>query len=284
MGSCPRTHEELSALVKDTKYTDLPTIIQRIRALYHKGLAQGNQEKLDVFAVVLTQHVGYLADNHSDVPFSVLESLVRHLHSMAKASPQAVGDAFRRHLESIADERPLKLSPGDLVILTAVSTIFPTSDHFHAVVTPAMLTLGRYLGQSSPQSLHDLGVGAYCCSLALLYQRLAKRYVSEVVAYIVNALAVLAPASLPEKDKDGQPLHIPLRLPQKSLRTKSAAEAPGNCPSNSSSLTQTDKMMLPNHWLFSTLSSGFAARPPTCGGRNQLSQNSYPLSYKPSAT
>ncbi len=223
--SCPRTHEELSALVKDTKYTDLPTIIQRIRALYHKGLAQGNQEKLDVFAVVLTQHVGYLADNHSDVPFSVLESLVRHLHSMAKASPQAVGDAFRRHLESIADERPLKLSPGDLVILTAVSTIFPTSDHFHAVVTPAMLTLGRYLGQSSPQSLHDLGVGAYCCSLALLYQRLAKRYVSEVVAYIVNALAVLAPASLPEKDKDGQPLHIPLRLPQKSLRTKSAAEA-----------------------------------------------------------
>ncbi|KAK5199134.1 nucleolar complex protein 14 [Exophiala xenobiotica] len=221
------THEELLALVKDTKFTDLPTIIQRIRALYHKGLAQGNQEKLDVFAVVLTQHVAYLADNNSDVPFSVLESLLRHLHSMAKASPQAVGDAFRRHLESIAEERPLKLSPGDLVILTGVSTIFPTSDHFHAVVTPAMLTLGRYLGQSSPQSLHDLGVGAYCCSLALLYQRLAKRYVPEVIAYVVNALAILAPASLPDADKDGQPLNIPLRLPQKSLRTKSAAEAPG---------------------------------------------------------
>ncbi|KAK5229882.1 nucleolar complex protein 14 [Exophiala xenobiotica] len=225
--SCPQTHEELLALVKDTKFTDLPTIIQRIRALYHKGLAQGNQEKLDVFAVVLTQHVAYLADNNSDVPFSVLESLLRHLHSMAKASPQAVGDAFRRHLESIAEERPLKLSPGDLVILTGVSTIFPTSDHFHAVVTPAMLTLGRYLGQSSPQSLHDLGVGAYCCSLALLYQRLAKRYVPEVIAYVVNALAILAPASLPDADKDGQPLNIPLRLPQKSLRTKSAAEAPG---------------------------------------------------------
>ncbi|KAK5271669.1 nucleolar complex protein 14 [Exophiala xenobiotica] len=221
------THEELLALVKDTKFTDLPTIIQRIRALYHKGLAQGNQEKLDVFAVVLTQHVAYLADNNSDVPFSVLESLLRHLHSMAKASPQAVGDAFRRHLESIAEERPLKLSPGDLVILTGVSTIFPTSDHFHAVVTPAMLTLGRYLGQSSPQSLHDLGVGAYCCSLALLYQRLAKRYVPEVIAYVVDALAILAPASLPDADKDGQPLNIPLRLPQKSLRTKSAAEAPG---------------------------------------------------------
>nr|KAK5434791.1 nucleolar complex protein 14 [Exophiala xenobiotica] len=221
------THEELLALVKDTKFTDLPTIIQRIRALYHKGLAQGNQEKLDVFTVVLTQHVAYLADNNSDVPFSVLESLLRHLHSMAKASPQAVGDAFRRHLESIAEERPLKLSPGDLVILTGVSTIFPTSDHFHAVGTPAMLTLGRYLGQSSPQSLHDLGVGAYCCSLALLYQRLAKRYVPEVIAYVVNALAILAPASLPDADKDGQPLNIPLRLPQKSLRTKSAAEAPG---------------------------------------------------------
>jgi nucleolar protein 14 len=215
---CPQTHEELLATTKDTKVTDLPTIVQRIRALYHKGLVEGNQTKLDTFAGVLTQHVAHLADNENDVPFSVLESLIRHLHSMTKSSPEVVGAAFRERLQTISEERPLQLSAGDLVILTGVATIFPTSDHFHSVVTPAMLTIARYLGQSSIQSLRDLGVGAYCCTLALRYQQLAKRYVPEVVTYITNALAILSPTPIPEQDKDGKPLNVPIRLPPTSLR------------------------------------------------------------------
>jgi len=220
---CPQTHSELLDVVKVSKATDLPTIVQRIRALYHKGLAEGNQDKLDAFAAALMHHVAYLADTNRDVPFSTLESLLRHLHSMAKGSPSAVSSAFRDHLQHIADERPLQLTAGDLVILTGVSTIFPTSDHFHSVVTPAMLTICRYLGQSSVQSLQHLGVGAFCCSLALQYQRLAKRYIPEVVNYIVNAIAILSPIPLPEQDKEGTPLNIPIRLPAKSLRAKATS-------------------------------------------------------------
>ncbi|KIY03316.1 uncharacterized protein Z520_00006 [Fonsecaea multimorphosa CBS 102226] len=222
---CPQTHEAFLEVVNDSEVADLPTIVQRIRALYHKGLAEGNQEKLDTFAGVLTQHVAFLGDTNGDVPFSVHESLLRHLHSMAKSSPEAVGAAFRRHLQEIADKRPLQLSPGDLIILTGISTIFPTSDHFHSVVTPATLTIGRYLGQSSIQSLRDLSTGAYCCSLALRYQRLAKRYVPEVVTYITNALATLSPSPLSEQDEDGNPLNVPIRLPATPLRLKSTSAA-----------------------------------------------------------
>ncbi|ETI25809.1 hypothetical protein G647_02585 [Cladophialophora carrionii CBS 160.54] len=226
---CPQTHEQFLELTKETKTTDLPTIVQRIRALYHKGLAAGNQDKLDTFAVVLTQHVAHLADNDGTVPFSVLESLIRHLHSMAKSSPEPVSAAFREHLQVISAERPLRLSAGDLVVLTGVSTIFPTSDHFHSVVTPAMLTLARYLGQSAVQSRQDLGVGAYCCTLALRYQRLAKRYVPEVVTYITNALGILSPTPLPQQDKDGKPLNVPIRLPlgSASLRIQTTSAAGG---------------------------------------------------------
>lgn len=218
---CPQTHEELLEVLKDIKANDVPTVVQRIRALYHKGLAEGNQDKLDNFTVVLTQHVAYLADTDPDVSIPVLESLLRHLHSMAKASPQATGNAFRQHLQEIADDRPLNLTAGDLFILSGVSTIFPTSDHFHSVVTPAMLTLARYLGQKSVQSHQDLGIGAYCCSLALKYQSLAKRFVPEVVVYIVNALAILAPVPVPEMDSGGVQLNVPVRLPPTSLRVKS---------------------------------------------------------------
>ncbi|KAK5062467.1 hypothetical protein LTR84_004539 [Exophiala bonariae] len=219
---CPQSHEELLEITKDTDVRDLPTVVQRIRALYHKGLAEGNQDKLDIFGGVLTQHVAYLADYHIDVPFSVLDLLIRHLHSMAKGSPQAIGAAFRDHLEIVSENRPLLLSPGDLIMLTGISTIFPTSDHFHSVVTPAMLTITRYLGQSPIQSLQDLGRGAYCCSLALQYQAFAKRYVPEVITYLVNAISILAPVPLPPKDKTGNQLLVPVRLPGESLRIKAA--------------------------------------------------------------
>ena len=215
---CPQTHEELLETVSSTPTKDLPTIVQRIRALYHKGLAQGNQEKLDNFAMALTKHVAYLADSKEDVAFSTLESLLRHLHSMAKFSPSPVGNAFRERLSLIAEERPLALISGDLVMLTGISTIFPTSDHFHSVVTPAMLTIARYLGQSSVQTAIDLTIGAYCCSLALQYQRLAKRYVPEVINYLVSAVAILAPVALPEKSEAGQPLNVSIRQPGTSLR------------------------------------------------------------------
>lgn len=219
---CPQTHQEFLEITQDTDIRDLPTVVQRIRALYHKGLAEGNQEKLDIFGGILTQHVAYLADFHVDVPFSILDLLIRHLHSMAKGSPQAIGAAFRQHLEIVAENRPLLLTPGDLVLLTGISTIFPTSDHFHSVVTPAMLTIARYLGQSPVQSLSDLARGAYCCSLALQYQSFSKRYVPEVITYLVNAIAILAPVPLPPKDKANNSLLVPIRSPLESLRIKAA--------------------------------------------------------------
>jgi nucleolar protein 14 len=218
---CPQTHAELLDVLEGTRAEDVPIIIQRVRALYHKGLAQGNQEKLGNFARVLVEHIPYTVD-HEDFHALAVESLLRHVHSMAKSQPQEVAGAFRGHLLAISEDRPLALTAGDVMLLTGASTIFPASDHFHTVVTPAMFTIGRYLGQSSVQTVQDLGVGAYCCSLALDYQQLAKRYIPEVVTYIVNAMAVLSPTQMPEtlslKGYGGKPLAIPVRLPDTPLR------------------------------------------------------------------
>ena len=230
---CPQTHEEFLESLQGKNLSDLPTIVQRIRALYHKGLAEDNHEKLGNFAHVLLQHVVYMVDAASDVHLEVVESLLRHLHSMAKSQPNDVASAYRAHLTKISEERPLQLTAGDLMVLTAISKTFPTSDHFHPVVTPAILTIARYLGQSSVQSLQDLGIGAYASSLALQYQGLAKRYVPEVVSCIVNAFAILSPTPMKETLgseaglNEGRPLNVPIRLPEKSLRiVKSSINAP----------------------------------------------------------
>jgi nucleolar protein 14 len=210
---CPQTREELLEITESANIDDLSTIVQRIRALYHPKLAVGNKAKLEQFSKVLTEHVAQLADEEDQYPSSVLENLLRHLHSLAKSFPEAVGSAFRTHLQQISDERPLMLRACDMTMLTGISIIFPTSDHFHSVVTPANLVLARYLGQSSVQTLGELAIGSYCCTLALQYQQFSKRYVPECMTYLVNAISALAPTALQDPR-----ILVPRRLPNISLR------------------------------------------------------------------
>ena len=190
----PQSHAEFVDITNTIALTDLPTVVQRIRALYQPKLSAENKSKIGVFSAVVVDHVSYLANQSPHPPFEVLEALIRHTHSLAKTYPEEVGRAFRGHLKEIHEKRPLALTSGDLIILTAISTIFPTSDHFHQVVTPAMLCMAQYLGQKVPLTLSDLVTGTYIVSLALQYQRLSKRYIPEIVNYIFTTVYALMPS------------------------------------------------------------------------------------------
>ena len=204
---CPLNHDEFLAVTQSIAVQDLPTVVQRIRALYHPKLASENKAKLGRFATVLVDHISHMACQPDHPPFVVLEALIRHIHSLAKTFPEEIRRAFRAHLRSFDEERPTAPTPGDLIILTAIASIFPTSDHFHQVVTPAMLCMTRYLGQNVPQSLDDLATGTYISTLCLQYQRLSKRYVPEVVNYVLNAVWALCPV---------KPKHFPGLFPHHS--------------------------------------------------------------------
>jgi nucleolar protein 14 len=164
---CPQTHEELLKMVKDITLQDLPTVIRRVRTIHHPKLHKDNKEKLGRFSTTLVEHLAYLAGQPDHPPFLIVENLIRHVHSLTKSYPEDIAKTFRSHLQSIHENRPLALTPADLIILTAIGSIFPTSDHFHKVVTPAILTMARYLGQSPPTSLNDLATGAYLGTLCL---------------------------------------------------------------------------------------------------------------------
>jgi nucleolar protein 14 len=191
--SCPQSHDELFEIATGIEIHDFPTVIQRIRALYHPKLHNDNKAKLAVFSSLLVDHLFLIATSRCYPPFSVLEMLIRHIHSLAKMFPEEIGRTFRSHLKSLHVSRPTAPNSGDLIILTAIASIFPTSDHFHQVVTPAILCMTRYLSQKIPQSLSDLATGAYLESLCLQYQRLSRRYIPELVNYTLNALLALAP-------------------------------------------------------------------------------------------
>lgn len=210
---CPEDHDSFLKIIKDISMQELPTVIQRIRALHHPRLHQDNKAKLGRFSAILVEHVAYMANQPEHPPFAILENILRHVHSLAKSHPDNVSMAFRTHLRKMAADRPLNLLPGDLVILTGIATIFPTSDHFHAVATPAHLCLARYLEQGAINSLRGFATGAYAASLCLQYQTVSKRYMPEFINYVLNALCNLCP-----EEMTNTPGFFSLRKPQEPLR------------------------------------------------------------------
>ncbi|KAL2136047.1 hypothetical protein VTI74DRAFT_5783 [Chaetomium olivicolor] len=216
---CPQTHEEMLKIFEGIEVTKLPVAVQRIRALYHPKLDSKNKERLGKFSQVLVQHVAYLGDRFEPHWFPTLESLTRHIHSLAKSFPIEVSKAYRAHIQKMAQERPLTLTVGDLVLLTAVGTTFPTSDHFHQVVTPAMLAIARYLGQKIPQALSDYATGTYLAILALQYQQFSRRYVPELMNFCLNTLCSLAH----EKSQENLGF-FPIHEPAAGIRIKGASK------------------------------------------------------------
>lgn len=217
---CPGSLEELRDIASKYPRERLPTIVQRIRALYHPKLDSKNKERLGQFSMALVDYISAPWDLATSPSSSVLESLIRHIHSLAKMFPVEIGERFRHHLIEIGRLRPLALEPEDLVLLTAIGSIFPTSDHFHQVVTPATLVATRYLGTNVPSDLADHAVGLYLSILALQYQQLAKRYVPEVINFVANSICALSPVAPADNDVGGFPRH----QSASQLRTKSAGK------------------------------------------------------------
>ena len=245
---CPESHGDLLEIMRTVSIEDLPTVVRRIRALYHPKLASDNKEKLGRFAMILVEHISYLACQPEHAPFQVLEALIRHIHSLAKTFPVEIGRAFRSHLKALHEYRPTSPMPGDLIILTAIASVFPTSDHFHQITTPAMLCMAEYLGQKIPKTLGDLATGTYLITLCLQYQRLSKRYVPEAVNYALNALLALSPIK-PPKETGSFPHH---NLPE-SIRLQDNPTVSPECeglrfwailPSKDDTTNQTLKIRL----------------------------------------
>ncbi|KAF2132786.1 nucleolar protein 14 [Dothidotthia symphoricarpi CBS 119687] len=191
--ACPRSHEELLTVFKDVTSKDISTVIQRIRALYHSGLHADNKHKLADFACALVDHASYLSNQTPAAPLSVIESIIRHVHSMSRSYPAQIATHFREHLKKLQISN--EPTPGDLTLLTAIGYIYPTSDHFHQVVTPAITLMARWMGLTTPNSAKDIATGAFVGAVCLQYQKLSKRYIPEFIRY--TALCLKSPHATP---------------------------------------------------------------------------------------
>ncbi|KAF2099556.1 Nop14-like protein [Rhizodiscina lignyota] len=183
---CPQSHDALLEVFQGVPIIEIPIVIQRIRALYHPQVNAGNKQKLCDFSTALVAHLVHMGSKGSQAPLSVTETVVRHIHSLSRTFPDAIANAFREHLRALHTRA--QMTPGYLVVLTAIGTIYPTSDHFHQVVTPAITIIARWLGLTIPNKPEQFIMGAYLGALCIKYQQLSKRYIPELVRFSILAL------------------------------------------------------------------------------------------------
>ena len=184
--SCPDSYSEIINLLEDDGAEDTNTRIRRVRLKYDASLSSSNKAKLEAFSIALVDYVVRRPNAPETPSLASFEAIIRHLQSLSRTYPTEIGRAFRLHLEKMHKEQ--SMNAGDLMTLTAIGTIYPTSDHFHQIVTPAMTLMARWLGLTKPSTQADLNTGLYLTTLALKYQSFSKRYVPEVLRFAKEAL------------------------------------------------------------------------------------------------
>ncbi|KAH7931164.1 Nop14-like protein [Leucogyrophana mollusca] len=202
---CPESHEEFLDIVDGIEDKDIPTVVQRIRALHHPSLGPDNKFKLQNLTTVLIDHILYITSPPSP-RFALLSALQPHLFALSRSYPIESAEYFVEKISLMHKNLKRGLSQGilnadtrtwpglsELSFLRTLGAIWPTSDMHHPVVSPARLLMGAYLALCRVRSLSDIASGLFLCSLFLQYEELSKRLVPETINFAINAVLHLAP-------------------------------------------------------------------------------------------
>ncbi|KAK9377225.1 nucleolar protein 14 [Lipomyces chichibuensis] len=193
--NCPSSYKELQSIFGEHNIENQVVIVERILTLHHPSLNKDNKEKLMKFAPILLEHVVNLSDEPLQLNNESFNKLIQKIYDLAKAYPEPMAMAFREQLAKVRDrlqaaivrdrDQPTDYPlPSDMLLFALIGVVFSTSDHFHLVVTPAMLLMGQHLTQFPVKTLGELAAGSLLARLFSKYQTLSRRYVPEAVNHI----------------------------------------------------------------------------------------------------
>ncbi|XP_062964423.1 nucleolar protein 14 isoform X2 [Cynocephalus volans] len=94
------------------------------------------------------------------------------------------------HHPSLAVGNKAKL---ELIYLKITGLLFPTSDFWHPVVTPALVCMSQLLTKCPILSLQDVVKGLFVCCLFLEYVSLSQRFIPELINFLLGILYIATP-------------------------------------------------------------------------------------------
>ncbi|NXR24829.1 NOP14 protein, partial [Cinclus mexicanus] len=217
----PESYETFKSLLAGRTIEQQLIILERIQKCNHPSLAVGNKAKLEKLFGFLLEYVGELAT--LDLPeLRTIDRLVLPLYNLCQMFPEAASDSIKfifrdaaHDLHEVIEVKGRATFPGldTLIYLKIVSLLFPTSDFWHPVVTPAFMYMSQLLTKCRVTTLQDVIKGLFLCCLFLEYVSLSRRFVPELINFLLGVLHI----SLPKKQAQGYTVVHPFTPVGKNL-------------------------------------------------------------------
>uniref|UniRef100_A0A803XQJ2 NOP14 nucleolar protein n=1 Tax=Meleagris gallopavo TaxID=9103 RepID=A0A803XQJ2_MELGA len=204
----PESYEKFKSLLAGRTVEQQLIILERIQKCNHPSLAVGNKTKLEKLFGFLLEYIGELAT--LDLPeLKTIDKLILPLYNLCQMFPEAASGNIKfvlrdaaHEMEEVIEVKGRATFPGldTLIYLKITSLLFPTSDFWHPVVTPAFIYMSQLLTKCRITTLQDVIKGLFICSLLLEYVSLSKRFVPELINFLLGVLHI----SLPKQQAQGE--------------------------------------------------------------------------------
>ncbi|KAM8940419.1 nucleolar protein 14 [Pelodytes ibericus] len=200
----PESYESFQSLLHGKTVEQQLVVLERVQKCNHPSLAEGNKVKLEKLFGFLLDYIDDLASK--DTPdLQTIDKLVLPMYNLCQMFPEAAATCVRKVLQEAAcsmdgmlqaKRRAVYPALNVLMYLKMTGMLFPTSDFWHPVVTPAMVLMSQILTQCPFSSLHEVAAGLFVCCMFLEYVALSQRYVPELINFLLGALHLAVPHKL----------------------------------------------------------------------------------------
>ncbi|GMF26175.1 unnamed protein product [Phytophthora lilii] len=207
---CPESPEELAALFKQHARNSSEKrglILERIVTYYNPRLSVENKNKMKRFFAVMVRQFLIFAARYATHKED-LDSLSKNMYTLAQQMGDTAGIVARELLAQLFKRLHKRASTSawptlpELLLLKALSSIFPTSDLRHNVVSPMETLLGESLARGTVSTPQEATQALFAASLSLDMTRSKERFMPEVVTFLIRNLRAFVVSGADETKED----------------------------------------------------------------------------------
>ncbi|KAM4054069.1 nucleolar protein 14 [Anomaloglossus baeobatrachus] len=199
----PESYEDFLSLLSEKPSDQQLIILERIQKCNHPSLSQGNKAKLEKLFGFLLDYITDLAEQENP-DLHTVDKMIIPLYKLCQMFPEVAANCVRDALRDIActvdkaiESKGRAAYPALHVLLYFKITglLFPTSDFWHPVVTPAVTVMSQLLTKCPVTSLEDVAAGLFIACIFLEYVSLSKRFIPEIINFLLGILHLASPRS-----------------------------------------------------------------------------------------
>lgn len=209
----PSSYEKLVELLENQSVKIRGVILDRIIKTNHVRLHFSNRSKMLKLFAYLLQYVNDLFssidERNISKQFKTLQELSPLMFDLIQMNPEEGSKCFLEVMKEKYEDfkkNPKRFPRLDtLIFFKLISSLYPTSDFRHPIVTPSSVFLHHILSQSKVKTRSDIASGLFLATLVLDFQQLSKKFLPAVVNFLSGVCYLALKKSMVERTKPVPP-------------------------------------------------------------------------------